>query len=266
MTILEKELFIVSRMSSEVEVYDSNKLSFCRRWEVVELVAPVDIGSCKRRKCLYILHEKGSGQTTQIVGVDRDGVVSKRWPTGQEYGYSISVTYESTIVISVFQKNKLIEYSSDGQSLREVTMTVESGLVHPSHALKLTNGQFLVSHGTRNDPLHRVCLVDSDGKVKKFSSGKNGSVGNGMKRPVYLAVDGGGSWMVVDQWNSRVLLLDSNLKYVKEVLSKEGHGLRRPSRILLDESKGRLLVVDNEWDTTNLILIDGRILVFNHNS
>src|SRR5688572_17177555 len=62
LTVLDKELFIVSRLSSEVEVYDSTKLSFSRRWELSELVAPVDIGSCKRQKCLYIMHERGSGQ------------------------------------------------------------------------------------------------------------------------------------------------------------------------------------------------------------
>ena len=59
LTILDKELFVVSEKSSEVEVYDSMTLSFSRRWNLKELIQPQDIGSCNRNKCLYIFDYKG---------------------------------------------------------------------------------------------------------------------------------------------------------------------------------------------------------------
>ena len=54
LTILAKELFVVSKSSSDVEVYDTIKFSFNRRWNLKELIDPWDIGSCNRNKCLYI--------------------------------------------------------------------------------------------------------------------------------------------------------------------------------------------------------------------
>ena len=63
--------------------------------------------------------------------------------------------------------------------------------------------------------------------------------------------------MVVDRDNSRVLLLDSDLKFKREILSKEEkHGLRRPTRILLDESNGRLFVADNDSNNQRILIFD----------
>ena len=70
------------------------------------------------------------------------------------------------------------------------------------------------------DDLHRVCVVDADGKLKKSFGGKRGSTIGQMNRPVYLSVDGNGFVMVADRGNSRVLLLDSDLEFKREILSK----------------------------------------------
>src|SRR5688572_16447771 len=42
LTILYKELFVVSNESSKVEVYDSMKFSFSRQWKLRELITPRD--------------------------------------------------------------------------------------------------------------------------------------------------------------------------------------------------------------------------------
>lgn len=60
----------------------------------------------------------------------------------------------------------------------------------------------------------------------------------------------------------RLVLFDSDLKFKREILSKEKHGLRDLSPIFLDDSRGRLFVSDNEWDSTYMSHGDGRILVF----
>ena len=149
-------------------------------------------------------------------------------------------------------KNKLNEYSPDGQLIREINLSLDAGIRYPWHAIKLTNGHFAVCHGSGYG---KVCTVDADGKLKKSFGGKSGST-IGQMCPVYLSVDGNGFVMVADQRNNRVLLLDSDLKFQREILTKAKHGLRNPWRIHLDESNGRLFVADNESDNERILIFD----------
>ena len=134
--------------------------------------------------------------------------------------------------------------------IREINLSSCSGIRRPFHAIKLSNGDYVVSDQ------QRVCIVDTDGKLNKSFGGKRGSENGQVNGPVYLSVVGNGFVMVVDRGNCRVLLLDSDLELKREVLLKESHGLRRPERILLDESNGRLFVADNDANNQ-------RLLVFN---
>ena len=59
----------------------------------------------------------------------------------------LSVTDESNIILTVYEKNKLNEYSPDGQLIREINLSSDAGICHPRHAIKLSNGHFVVSHG-----------------------------------------------------------------------------------------------------------------------
>ena len=254
LTILDNELFVVSEKSSEVKVYDSTKFSFSRRWKMKDLIRPIDIGSCSRNKCLYILQIKGIFRwSNEILRVDRYGILINKWSTRGDVGYGLSVTDESNVILTVANKNKLNKYSPDGQLIREIDITSGAGIRCPRHVIELANGHFLVSHGYGD--LHRVCTVSADGKPQKSFGENRGSAIGQMNEPFYLSVDVNGFVMVVDRRNSRVLLLDPDLEFKREILSKEEHGLRDPSRILLDGIKDRLFVADNEWN-------DGRILIF----
>lgn len=126
------------------------------------------------------------------------------------------------------------------------------------HAIKLKNGNFVVScilEDLDHDDQHRVCIVNACGKLIKSFDGKCGSSNGEMKRPAYLSVDGNGFILIADEFNSRVLQLDKNLKFKREILSQERHGLRQPSRIVLDESNGRMFVADCGKDHDGLVLI-----------
>ena len=148
LTILDKELFVVSEKSSEVEVYDSMKFSFSRQWNLRELISPRDIASCNRNKCLYIFNYKSINQSKEILRVDPNGKLIKKWSTGDDYGWGLSVTDESNVILSVYMKNKLNEYSPDGQLIREINLSLDAGIRYPCHAIKLTNGHFAVCYGS----------------------------------------------------------------------------------------------------------------------
>src|SRR6218665_1079428 len=228
LTILDKELFVVSQLSSEVEVYDMIKLIFTRRWNLEEQTDPQDIASCDINKCLYILQKSDAFlDSMEILRADRNGHSIKTWSTPNSSG-PLSVTDESNVLLTVRYESKLNEYSPDGQLLLEI----QAGIPWPWHAIKLTSGHFVVCHG--HGDLHRVCIVDADGKVQKSFGGTRGSTIGEMNEPFYLSIDVNGFVMVVDRRNSRVLLLDSDLKFRREIISKEDrHGLRDPWRIVL---------------------------------
>ena len=264
LTLLDNELFVVSEKSSEVEVYDSTKLSFSCRFNLMDLFDPNDIVCCNRNKCLYIFDFRIRVQSAKIFRVDPHGKLIRTWLAGDgNIEGNLSVTDESNIILTVSNKSSLKEYSPDGQLVREIVMSPDANIRNPMHAIKLANGHFVVSHGS-NLGLHRVCVVDTDGKLKKSFGRRCGSATGQLNFPVYLSVDGNGFVMVADRDNNQIVLLDSNLDFKRVILSKaEQHQLRYPFRILLDESNGRLLVADNGWDSKKRKFADGRFLIFN---
>ena len=255
LAILDKELFVVNDKSPEVDVYDLITLSFSSRWNLKTLIAPLDMTSCDRNKCLYVCDYKDGRQSAEILKVDGNGKLLKNWST-KNAGGRLSVTYESTVILTAYYANKLDEYSPDGLFIREINLSAREGFLNPLHAIKLVTAHFVVCHGCHDDELHRVCKVDADGKLLRSFAGKCGSTIGQTNIPCYLSVDGNGSIIVADSANRRVLLLDSDMKFKKELLSEE-HGLGYPVRILLDESNDRLFVADNEWNNE-------RILIFNY--
>ena len=255
----------MSEKSSEIEVYDSMKLSFSRQWSLKELIQPQDIASCGRNKCLYIFDYKSFfSWSNGILRVDPNGILIKKWSTGNKFGYSLSVTNESNVILPVYNKSKLNEYSPDGQLIRELNIQSGPESCEICHAIKLTSGDFVVSlRPVYVNNMDKVCLMDGDGKLKKSFGGKSASTIGYMKEPVHLSVDGNGFVMVVDRDNNRVLLLDSDLEFKREILSKgEKHGLRRPTRIHLDESNGRLFVADNDSSNQGILIFDFKYLCY----
>lgn len=250
-TSLNNELYIVTQGSSLVEVYDLVSLNFARRWDLKKLRDPQDITSCAKNKCLYVM----DWDLAMILKVDPNGLLITEWsvPRG---GGRLSVTRESNVLFTVYKQNKLIEYRADGRLIRDVKLSSEDGIAHPQHAVKLANGDFVVSHGVMTDPLHRVCVVDGSGRVLKSIGGEPGLTAGRVNLPLHLAVNSDGCILVADWNNSRVLLLNSQLEFKRELLSKRD-GLRFPGRICLPEANDRLIVADNlnGWS-------DGQVRVF----
>lgn len=261
MTVLNRELFVLNEKSSTVHVYDSVKFTYRRQWDLKRLIRPEDIASCDRNKCLYIVDYKGFNKSKVIFRVEANGTPINNWSIGGSVGPawegSLSVTDESNVVLTLRWNDTINEYSSDGKLIRLINLSSDDRICNPNHAIKLANGHFLVSEGTSD--LHRVCVVNADGRLQKSFGGKSGSNIGQMNGPTHLSIDRNGFVMVLDEWNSRVLLLDSDLNFYKEILPKEKYELDyRVRKILLDQSNGRLFVAQNE----GLFNIDGKIMIF----
>jgi len=148
------------------------------------------------------------------------------------------------VLVSCNKVRKIKEFSTDGQLLH--VLTLPQDVVSPWQAIQLSSGQFIVCHGALADPLHRVCLIGSDGSVVKSFGGLKGSGSQQMCVPAHMAVDRNEFVFVADLNNYRVLLMSPQLTYVRDVVSREQLEWQ-PCRVHLDSDRGRLYVADNEY-------------------
>ena len=217
-----------------------------------------DMTSCVHNKRLYI--SDPSNSCVRRFDLSDKGSAIKRWMTGRHGRWSVqgspwglSVTPSSNLLVTcwIAQKgvelgaddgqcahNKLIELSADsGQCVREVTL--QSDIQYPHHAVQLTTGQLVVCHGDENDDLHRVCVVDVEGKVTCSYGGQRGSDVGQLDSPVHLAVDEQSQFIfVADKKNNRVVMLSPTLQFIRYI-SKELSG---PYRLYFHQTTRRLYV------------------------
>ena len=260
MTILGKELFVSHENKSVIEVYDLETFQFVRHWTIEGISQPMDIASCKIANCLYIIIREDSESKSHIMKIDPKGQLIKNWSTGGEHG-RLS-TYESNVIVCIFEKQLINEFNGDGILIDTVNLSPAVGFNHPWHAIKVTNNHFAVCHGEAKDELHRVCIVDYQGTIKRELSRWQTGTGEGkLNVPICLVEDNSGrSILVADRDNKKIRHLNCSLQRKENLIS----GLDGcPVRVCLDERKGRLFVAENTLLLNKREWKDGRVLVFN---
>ena len=129
------------------------------------------------------------------------------------------------------------EYTTSGSLIRSIKLDVS--IDNPEHAIELSSGQFVVCHVGSTQ--HRVCVVDTAGRIVHSYGGPPGSSIDQLNGPYRLAVDTRGCVFVTDYFNSRVQVLGPTLTRLGDVTTP-GHQLCRPYALHLDESNGRRYV------------------------
>ena len=250
MTLLENHLYVLRghKSSEQIEIYDIDSCRLLCAVTVPGLGAKTDIVGCGYNRCAYISDYSHSS----VHRVTLRGPITC-WPVN-DTPIRLSVTHRHTVLVSCGQVRRIKEFSTNGRLLRVVTL--ECGML-PWHTIQLSTGQFLVCVGHPEDQFHSVCLISSGGIVVKSFGGPIGSGSQQMSGPAHMAVDRNGFVFVVDQNNSRVLLLSPQLTYVRDVLSFNW----RPQRVHLDSDRGRLYVADNELKDEKFTA--GRVFVVN---
>ena len=129
---------------------------------------PFDIAACSAKRYLYI-SERNTGIVRRVgfsvadteagIRVQLEGE-RKQWRVaGSPNG--LSVTPESTVLVSCDTDRTLKEYDSDGIHLREVRLPAD--MDRPHHALRFlpSCNDFLVCHGGWSSTKPRACVVRS---------------------------------------------------------------------------------------------------------
>jgi len=200
----------------------------------------VDIVASEEYNCLYI-SDIGLNSVHQY---NLSNNVITKWPVGGTL-YGLSLTKNDNVLVSLFYDKQLHEYTPDGHLVENVSL--ENSFEGIWHSIKLSNDSFILGHG--NDwPTHRVCIVDNSGRIIKCYGGYYGG-GIGMfNRPVHLALDGYNNVIVVDEYNSRIVLLSpklAHLGYIDIQLGIPGYTystLNHPWGLHLDQLNRRLYI------------------------
>jgi len=96
-----------------------------------------------------------------------------------------------------------------------------------------------VTHGKGSDKLHRVCLVNSEGKILRAYGGFKGSYGTLLDCPKAVAIDGDGFVYVIEERTNRFVVISPTLECIHCIQ----HGLPSGSRRMkIDKALKRVIV------------------------
>ena len=214
-TLLAGEIYLVrDKECDQVEVYDVNTRRLRRCITVPNIRSMTNMTSCEHCRCVYI----GDRIVKCVHRLDVRGATT-RWTVNDEPA-GLSVNAAHNVLVTCHEVRKIKEFSSHGDLLRELTLPDD--VITPWHAIQTRSGQFIVCHGYRDDPVHRVCMISADGcRIVHSHGGQRGSGTDQFNVPGHLAVelDDNDFVFVVDMNNHRVKLLSPTLEYVRTVVS-----------------------------------------------
>ena len=255
-TSLDNEIYVLRwKETEQIEVFDAGSYELVRCMTVPDLEGFADMTSCDHSRCLYV--SDYINDCVHRVEV-KDGTVTQ-WPVSDgPCGLSVSETAHS-VLVTCHDVCAIKEFTSRGDPVRTITLTDD--VTNPWHAIQLASSEFVVCHGGLEDPLHRVCRLDSDGCVVQSFGGPPGCTDpRQLNVPWHLAVDEREFVFVADHDNRRVVLLSPRLDYLREVVARDR--LRwDPHRLCVDAVRRRLYVVENEWKNGEFAA--GRVVIYN---
>ena len=149
----------------------------------------------------------------------------------------LSVTRNHHLLVTLESSKRIREYTTHGDVTREINLDVS--IDYPRHSIELSSGQFVVCHADSTQ--HRVCTVDTSGRIVQSYGGRKGSSAGQPNGPSCLAVDKRGYVLVADYYNQKVQILSPALTHLCDVTLPE-HKLHWPCCLHLDEQRGRLYV------------------------
>ena len=246
---LGDEVFVACHNSQDIAVYDAGSFTLRRRLTVPGLGSLCyGLAACISNNCLYASDYENSG--IHRVGLSGGSAVIKWSVAGHPAGLSVNKAHN--VVVTCCQANKLLEYTTHGTLVREISLQ-QTGLTSPWHAVQLSTGHYVVCHCTYPGV---VSVVGVDGQVvRRYRQSRPSKVGQ-MNSPRSLAVTKNNEIVVGDIGNNRILSMNSSLSSIQALALSVDGGIQQPWGLCLDESRGRLYV--SEYGRP----IGDRVLVF----
>jgi len=246
-TSLGDDVFVLRWSGSQVEVYDARTFTLQRHIRIPGLGSNLSYGLAAsiHYDCLYA----SDCSNDRIHRVDlSDSSAVKQWSVAS-HPRGLSVNKEHNVVVACRGAHRLQEYTTHGTLVREISLQ-QVGVSNPWHAIQLSTGDYVVSHGTSPGV---VSVVGVDGQVvHSYDQSQVLNVGP-MKYPRSLAVTKNDDILVADYGNNRILSLDSSLSSAYELVLPVDNAMQEPFGLFLDELRKRLYV--GECGGENRVLV-----------
>ena len=246
MAVIDNSLIVVQSGSSSVEIYDKVSFELHSSLEISAMTDPYD--AVGHKKFLYVSERDEKN-------IHKIHLQQKTWTTW-------NVGYNPMALSIPKQQQLLALYCEMGDSQFIAEYDVKNGTLKRKirfsdnmrvrYAVPWTNDKFLISRRSVNE-LKRICVVNKQGCVVKNYNVPRGSEKWELKEPIRLIYNGNGCIFVLDQSKNNVIMLNSNLEFVREV--KSSKTLCRPYRMCLDDVTGRLYISDGK-DKFRIICFD----------
>jgi sugar lactone lactonase YvrE len=92
----------------------------------------------------------------------------------------LSVNAQLNVVVTRPSLGDIRVYTPGGELIRNITL--QSDVTEPHQAIQLDDDRFVVVHGDHDD-VHRVCIVNSEGRIIQSYGGHKGSDIRQLNRP-----------------------------------------------------------------------------------
>lgn len=218
-----------------------------------------DLTSSELHSCLCV----ADCAMQRVRAVELEGSVRDWNVPGSPHGISMTPSDDTLLVTC---DDELVELGLPGGDwLRRVKLC--SDIQRPLHAVKLTTGHYVVSHGCARGLLgqHRVCMVNSAGNVLRSYGGQSGAAVGQLDLPCHMSVHKGDFVFVADSGNNRVVLLSPVVQLVQQYVGSVSHPrrihLQRDARRLyIGELGNRVVIIHLDNDCTPLYCPTIRLL------
>ena len=239
--IWNDKLYIPVVRSPDIRVYNVDPFEYQRTITVNGMKRPSDIVASD--DVLYV--SEYEDQLIHKIQLSEESV--SNWTVNDGTRLKLSIAKNGNVIVSIWRPAKIFEYTSFGNLVREIVVNrFDANLIGLLHAIQMEGDKFLVCHAVTTH--HRVCMIDNSGRVIKCYGGNEGSGIGHLNMPFCLAIDRNGFILVADRDNNRIVQLNSSLEYISETV-----GIQKPHRILLNEDRGRMYVIEGN---------DGSLTVF----
>ena len=156
-------------------------------------------------KCVYRLNAQDPTDHTRLIdNIDAFGLFVR----------------EETRQLLVTSPETLYIHGIDGQFQKRMALPLNMDAMH---SVLTKDGTVFVCHTGRENVGHdhQVSELDLEGNVLRVFGGQKGSALDQFSNPTYLEVDRQGRVFVADYFNSRIVLLDSKLRFLQILLTAD---------------------------------------------